>query len=117
MYTRAAAGKSKAKKAKHTPAVEPLQEGEEVTDTTGRKWKLVKLLSQSATELVYEGETVYMTPGQILEREINVQLKSVLFWDCILMMMITKPTRLLNKTDNNKPQTRKCRNKIYISAG
>nr|XP_046242096.1 inactive serine/threonine-protein kinase VRK3 isoform X2 [Scatophagus argus] len=47
-------GKSKAKKAKHTPAVEPLQEGEEVADTTGKKWKLVELLSQSTTELMYE---------------------------------------------------------------
>lgn len=61
--------------------VEPLQEGEEVTDTMGRKWKLVKLLSQSTTELIYEGETVYMTPGQILESEVNGQLKSILFWD------------------------------------
>lgn len=40
--------------------MEPLQEGEEVTDTTGKKWKLVKLLSQSVTELIYEGETVHM---------------------------------------------------------
>ncbi|XP_029000422.1 inactive serine/threonine-protein kinase VRK3 isoform X2 [Betta splendens] len=47
-------GKGKAKKAKHSSAVEPLQEGEEVTDTTGRKWKLIKLLSQSLTELIYE---------------------------------------------------------------
>ncbi|XP_037342582.2 inactive serine/threonine-protein kinase VRK3 [Pungitius pungitius] len=47
-------GKSKAKKLKHAPAVEPLQEGEEVTDTTGKRWKLVKLLSQSTTELIYE---------------------------------------------------------------
>lgn len=44
-------------------AVEPLQEGEEVTDTTGKKWKLVKLLSQSTKELIYEGETWYMTSG------------------------------------------------------
>ncbi|KAG8001522.1 Ras-related protein Rab-27A [Nibea albiflora] len=51
---RAVTGKGKAKKAKYAPAVEPLQEGEEVTDTTGKKWKLVKLLSQSTTELVYE---------------------------------------------------------------
>lgn len=50
-------GKSKSKKAKHASAVEPLQEGEEVTDTAGKKWKLVKLLSQSTTELLYEGET------------------------------------------------------------
>ncbi|XP_068586390.1 serine/threonine-protein kinase VRK3 [Cebidichthys violaceus] len=49
-----ATGKSKAKKAKHVSAVEPLQEGEEVTDTTGKKWRLVKLLSQSTTELIYE---------------------------------------------------------------
>ncbi|KAF3832604.1 hypothetical protein F7725_026269 [Dissostichus mawsoni] len=47
-------GKSKSKKAKHASAVEPLQEGEEVTDTAGKKWKLVKLLSQSTTELLYE---------------------------------------------------------------
>lgn len=47
-------GKSKAKKAKRTPTLEPLQEGEEVTDTTGKKWKLIKLLSQSCTELIYE---------------------------------------------------------------
>lgn len=47
-------GKSKAKKAKNASAVEPLQEGEEVTDTTGKKWKLVKLLSQNTTELIYE---------------------------------------------------------------
>lgn len=44
----------KSKKAKRAPAVEPLQEGEVVTDTTGKKWKLMKLLSQSWTELLYE---------------------------------------------------------------
>lgn len=49
-----ASGKSRAKRAKHAPAVEPLLEGEEVTDTTGKKWKLVKLLSQSTTEIFYE---------------------------------------------------------------
>ncbi|XP_023140002.2 inactive serine/threonine-protein kinase VRK3 [Amphiprion ocellaris] len=47
-------GRGKAKKAKHAPTVEPLQEGEEVTDTTGQKWKLMKLQSQSMTELIYE---------------------------------------------------------------
>lgn len=36
--------------------VEPLEEGEELTDTTGKKWTLGKLLSQSTTELIYEGE-------------------------------------------------------------
>lgn len=54
-----AAGKGKAKKAKLALSVEPLQDGEELTDMTGKKWKLLRLLSQSATELVYEGE-----PGQ-----------------------------------------------------
>ncbi|XP_028257689.1 serine/threonine-protein kinase VRK3 isoform X2 [Parambassis ranga] len=49
-----ATGKNKAKKAKHAPTVEPLQEGEELTDTTGKKWKLIKLLIQSTTELMYE---------------------------------------------------------------
>ncbi|XP_077419074.1 serine/threonine-protein kinase VRK3 isoform X2 [Vanacampus margaritifer] len=44
-------GQSKAKK---VAAVERLEDGEELTDTTGRKWTLVKLLSQSVTELVYE---------------------------------------------------------------
>ncbi|XP_044050823.1 inactive serine/threonine-protein kinase VRK3 isoform X4 [Siniperca chuatsi] len=47
-------GKSKAKKARSGSAVDPLQEGEEVTDTTGKRWKLMKLLSQSTTELSYE---------------------------------------------------------------
>ncbi|KAF0043230.1 hypothetical protein F2P81_004567 [Scophthalmus maximus] len=51
---RLATGKSKAKKAKQVSAVEPLQEGEEVTDTTGKKWKLMKLLDQTLTEVVYE---------------------------------------------------------------
>ncbi|XP_061622146.1 inactive serine/threonine-protein kinase VRK3 isoform X2 [Phyllopteryx taeniolatus] len=46
-----ARGQSKAKK---VPAVERLEDGKELTDTTGRKWTLVKLLSQSLTELVYE---------------------------------------------------------------
>ncbi|KAM6980618.1 serine/threonine-protein kinase VRK3 [Aplochiton taeniatus] len=45
--------KGKAKKAKHACAVEPLEEGVEVTDTTGRKWKLVKQLCKSETELIY----------------------------------------------------------------
>lgn len=52
-----AASKSKTKRAKQVSSVEPLQDGEEVTDTTGKKWKLVKILSQTVTELIYEGET------------------------------------------------------------
>lgn len=67
-----ATGKSKAKKAKHASAVEPLQEGEEVTDTTGKKWKLVKLLSQSMTELTYE---VLQTISGSYSKESNHILK------------------------------------------
>lgn len=37
-------------------AIAPLQEGEELTDTTGRKWTLGKKLSESTTELDYKGE-------------------------------------------------------------
>uniref|UniRef100_A0A6Q2X964 Protein kinase domain-containing protein n=1 Tax=Esox lucius TaxID=8010 RepID=A0A6Q2X964_ESOLU len=48
--------KGKAKKVKRVCAVEPLQEGEELCDTTGRKWRLVSLLSQSEAELFYGGE-------------------------------------------------------------
>lgn len=47
-------GKNKAKKSKHALPVELLLEGDEVTDTTGRKWKLLKELSLSTTELIYE---------------------------------------------------------------
>ncbi|KAM3625941.1 uncharacterized protein V6R79_020165 [Siganus canaliculatus] len=47
-------GKGKAKKGKFAPALEALQEGEEVMDTTGNKWKLVKLVGSSVTELIYE---------------------------------------------------------------
>lgn len=45
---------SKAKKAKHAPSLEPLQEGEEVTDKAGKKWRLMSLIGQSMTELLYE---------------------------------------------------------------
>ncbi|XP_055755548.1 inactive serine/threonine-protein kinase VRK3 [Salvelinus fontinalis] len=45
--------KGKAKKAKRACAVEPLLEGDELCDTTGRKWRLVKLLSQSDAEMFY----------------------------------------------------------------
>ncbi|XP_062242563.1 inactive serine/threonine-protein kinase VRK3 isoform X2 [Platichthys flesus] len=59
-----ATGKSKAKKAKHASAVEPLQEGEEVIDTSGKKWKLMKLLSQTPTEIFYD---VFQTASQSKE--------------------------------------------------
>ncbi|XP_056135413.1 inactive serine/threonine-protein kinase VRK3 [Lampris incognitus] len=45
---------AKVKKTKRVSALMPLQGGEEVVDTAGRKWKLGKLQSQSPTELVYE---------------------------------------------------------------
>uniref|UniRef100_A0A8C7LQZ5 VRK serine/threonine kinase 3 n=1 Tax=Oncorhynchus kisutch TaxID=8019 RepID=A0A8C7LQZ5_ONCKI len=51
--------KGKAKKAKRVCAVEPLQEGEELCDTTGRKWRLLKLLSQSDAEMFYGGECCF----------------------------------------------------------
>ncbi|XP_077445313.1 serine/threonine-protein kinase VRK3 isoform X1 [Stigmatopora argus] len=41
-------------KGKKVPTLERLEDGEELMDTTGRKWTLVKLLSQSVVELVYE---------------------------------------------------------------
>ncbi|KAF7660587.1 hypothetical protein LDENG_00279250 [Lucifuga dentata] len=66
------AGKGKAKKAKRVPALEPLEEGEEVMDTTGRKWKLVKLLSQSTTEVIYE---VLQIASQSSNKESNHILK------------------------------------------
>uniref|UniRef100_A0A8D0AJU8 VRK serine/threonine kinase 3 n=1 Tax=Sander lucioperca TaxID=283035 RepID=A0A8D0AJU8_SANLU len=64
--------KGKAKKAKHAPTVEPLRENEEVTDTTGKKWKLEKLLSQSTTELIYE---VLQTVSRSNSKESNHILK------------------------------------------
>ncbi|XP_077445321.1 serine/threonine-protein kinase VRK3 isoform X2 [Stigmatopora argus] len=48
---RSARGQIKGKK---VPTLERLEDGEELMDTTGRKWTLVKLLSQSVVELVYE---------------------------------------------------------------
>ncbi|XP_018523396.1 inactive serine/threonine-protein kinase VRK3 isoform X1 [Lates calcarifer] len=65
-------GKSKSKKAKHAPTVEPLQEGEEVTDTAGKKWKLMKLLSQSTTEIIYE---VLQTNSRSSSKEANHVLR------------------------------------------
>ncbi|XP_040892154.1 inactive serine/threonine-protein kinase VRK3 [Toxotes jaculatrix] len=67
-----ATGKSKAKKAKHALPVEPLQGGEEVTDTTGKKWKLMKLLSQSPTDVIYE---VLQTVSRSSTKESNHILK------------------------------------------
>uniref|UniRef100_A0A3Q3ID03 Protein kinase domain-containing protein n=1 Tax=Monopterus albus TaxID=43700 RepID=A0A3Q3ID03_MONAL len=65
-------GKSKAKKTKHASPVEPLHEGVEVTDTTGKKWKLMKLLSQSTTEVIYE---VLPTASQANSKESDHILK------------------------------------------
>ncbi|KAK7913074.1 hypothetical protein WMY93_013285 [Mugilogobius chulae] len=49
-------GKGKTKKSKVVPALEPLQEGTEVIDTTGKKWILTRLLNHAAAELIYEVE-------------------------------------------------------------
>lgn len=50
----ASAVRGKSKKAKRVSAVSPLEEGEELTDTVGRKWRLGKQLSQTTTDLFYE---------------------------------------------------------------
>ncbi|XP_015254834.1 PREDICTED: inactive serine/threonine-protein kinase VRK3 isoform X2 [Cyprinodon variegatus] len=47
-------GGGKSKKAKHASLLVPLQEGEELTDKAGKKWKLVKLIGQNMMELLYE---------------------------------------------------------------
>ncbi|KAM9817659.1 serine/threonine-protein kinase VRK3 [Neosynchiropus ocellatus] len=46
--------KVKGKKAKSCPSVEPLCEGTELTDTSGKKWILLQELSRRATEIYYE---------------------------------------------------------------
>lgn len=62
-------GKGKSKKTKVTPSLEPLQEGTEVTDTAGKKWKLVRLLSQTVTEIMYE-----VTPPNAKESNYTMKL-------------------------------------------
>lgn len=47
--------KGKAKRMKRASAVEPVQEGLELCDQSGKKWRLGKLLSQMDVELTYEG--------------------------------------------------------------
>ncbi|XP_036399919.1 inactive serine/threonine-protein kinase VRK3 isoform X2 [Megalops cyprinoides] len=56
-----AQAKGKAKRARPSCAPEPLQAGDQLTDTAGRKWQPVKLLSQSEAELVYGVKQ--LTPG------------------------------------------------------
>ncbi|XP_035386541.1 inactive serine/threonine-protein kinase VRK3 isoform X2 [Electrophorus electricus] len=46
--------KGRGKRAKRVCAVEPVQEGTEVCDQSGKKWRLVKLLYQTEVELTYE---------------------------------------------------------------
>lgn len=62
-------GKGKSKKTKAAPALEPLQEGTEVTDTAGKKWKLLRLLSQVTTEIMYE-----VTPSNAKESNYIMKL-------------------------------------------
>ncbi|KAI4872982.1 hypothetical protein NFI96_023670 [Prochilodus magdalenae] len=45
--------KSKSKKAKRLCLLEPVQEGVELCDQSGKKWRLVKLLFQTEVELTY----------------------------------------------------------------
>ncbi|KAM8876858.1 serine/threonine-protein kinase VRK3 isoform 1-T1 [Synchiropus picturatus] len=46
--------KGKGKKTKGGASVEPLCEGTELTDTSGKKWILLQVLSQRATEIYYK---------------------------------------------------------------
>ncbi|XP_072320621.1 serine/threonine-protein kinase VRK3 isoform X2 [Eucyclogobius newberryi] len=62
-------GKGKSKKTKVVPALEPLQEGTELIDTTGKKWELVRLLSHATTELMYEA-----SPPKAKESNYTVKL-------------------------------------------
>uniref|UniRef100_A0A8C9V2A1 VRK serine/threonine kinase 3 n=1 Tax=Scleropages formosus TaxID=113540 RepID=A0A8C9V2A1_SCLFO len=52
------AAKGKAKKAKRVNSLEPLPESEQLSDTAGRKWILLELLSQNEAELVYAVQQV-----------------------------------------------------------
>ncbi|XP_053491216.1 inactive serine/threonine-protein kinase VRK3 [Ictalurus furcatus] len=48
----------KAKRMKRVSAVEPVQEGLELCDQSGKKWRLGKLLSQMDAELTYEVQQI-----------------------------------------------------------
>ncbi|XP_034164623.2 inactive serine/threonine-protein kinase VRK3 [Pangasianodon hypophthalmus] len=48
----------KAKRTKRACAVEPVQEGQEFCDQSGKKWRLGKLLNQTDVELTYEVQQV-----------------------------------------------------------
>lgn len=50
--------KGKAKRTKRASAVEPVQEGLELCDQSGKKWRFGKLLSQTEVELTYEVQEV-----------------------------------------------------------
>ncbi|KPP70836.1 hypothetical protein Z043_110298 [Scleropages formosus] len=58
------AAKGKAKKAKRVNSLEPLPESEQLSDTAGRKWILLELLSQNEAELVYAGEVVPLSSSE-----------------------------------------------------
>ncbi|XP_034045597.1 inactive serine/threonine-protein kinase VRK3 isoform X1 [Thalassophryne amazonica] len=97
-------GRGKAKKAKHMFALEPLEENEEVTDTTGKKWKLVKLISQSMTELFYE---VFQAQTRSSSKEINYILKlgakdGRIFNEQNFLQRSAKPSSVDKWVKNNK---------------
>ncbi|KAL4613667.1 inactive serine/threonine-protein kinase VRK3 [Arapaima gigas] len=56
--TSASPAKGRAKKVKRVNPLEPLPKSEELSDTAGRKWQLLELLSQGEGELIYAGEEV-----------------------------------------------------------
>ncbi|KAL6468497.1 hypothetical protein MHYP_G00220210 [Metynnis hypsauchen] len=55
--------KGKAKRAKRLCVVEPVQEGVEFCDQSGKKWTLVKLLFQTDVELTYGAQQVRVGTG------------------------------------------------------
>ena len=53
----------KGKNAKGAGVVTPLQEGVELNDQSGGKWKLLQLLMQSENEVIYKGKTLCQSYG------------------------------------------------------
>ncbi|TTL88693.1 hypothetical protein Baya_15801 [Bagarius yarrelli] len=64
----------KAKRTKRASAVEPVQEGLELCDQSGKKWRLGNLLSQTEVELTYAGdESAVHGEAGLLGVEVGIQ--------------------------------------------
>lgn len=50
------AARGRTKRAKSVCPLEPLRDGQQLSDTSGRNWRVKELLGQSEVELVYAGE-------------------------------------------------------------